>query len=381
MGRLEVTTNPGLPFNGGEGIEFSGSVRDSTIQVPTTVAGASAVRVIDQDTGTVQDSTLTGYYGVYGNSLGATATTVTVTRVHITAGYTGIYTIGTEITAEDVLIEPTPDNATVGVRAATGPLVDGNTTLRNLTVVGADVAVEAFANNANRTVSLDLNSSLIQGADTPLLRDANTGEANLTAAYSNYTGAVNSSGTGTLTESPGDTSFADPGFVSAAGGDFHLRASSPVLDLGDPAGFLGESATDLDGNPRFSNGRRDMGAFELQSSSPAPTKCAGKKATIVGTVSAEKLKGTAGRDVIAALGGNDTIRALGGNDLVCGGAAKDRLIGGGGRDRLLGEAGNDVIKGGARRDTLKGGAGRDRLIGGGGNDRLIGGAGRDSARQ
>jgi uncharacterized delta-60 repeat protein len=96
---------------------------------------------------------------------------------------------------------------------------------------------------------------------------------------------------------------------------------------------------------------------------PSVPRCAGKRATIVGTAGRDRIRGTRRRDVIAALGGNDVIRGLAGNDIVCAGRGNDLVAGGGGRDRLLG------------------GPGRDRLVGGPGRDRLIGGLGRDVAKQ
>jgi Ca2+-binding RTX toxin-like protein len=99
----------------------------------------------------------------------------------------------------------------------------------------------------------------------------------------------------------------------------------------------------------------------------APTvaaRCAGLKATIVGTPGPESLQGTPGADVIAGLGGNDTITGLGGNDIVCGGSGNDSIVGGPGNDRLFGEAGDDTLAGGPGNDTLVGGPGLDRLAGG-----------------
>jgi hypothetical protein len=65
----------------------------------------------------------------------------------------------------------------------------------------------------------------------------------------------------------------------------------------------------------------------LGSGAQTPTKpkplCLGKRATIVGTTGANRLRGTKRADVIAALGGNDSVDALGGNDLVCGGPGFD----------------------------------------------------------
>ena len=97
-------------------------------------------------------------------------------------------------------------------------------------------------------------------------------------------------------------------------------------------------------------------------------RCAGVRATIVGTARRDVIRGTARRDVIASLGGNDTVRGLGGNDLICLGAGDDTGDGGAGADRLLGQAG---------RDLLIGGPGLDRLLGLGGRDVARGGPGRD----
>jgi uncharacterized delta-60 repeat protein len=112
-----------------------------------------------------------------------------------------------------------------------------------------------------------------------------------------------------------------------------------------------------------------------------PPRCAGKRATIVGTRAADRLRGTRRRDVIVSLGGKDTIRALSGNDIVCAGAGNDRVLGGAGNDRILGGRGNDRLLGESGRDRLVGQSGRDRLAGGKGRDRLLGGPGRDAQRQ
>lgn len=90
---------------------------------------------------------------------------------------------------------------------------------------------------------------------------------------------------------------------------------------------------------------------------PSVSRCAGKRATILGTARGERLAGTRRADVIVALGGNDVIRALGGNDLVCAGAGNDLVMGGRGRDTLYGEAGRDRLLGGPARDRLLGGPG------------------------
>ncbi|PWU12092.1 MAG: hypothetical protein C5B50_22080 [Verrucomicrobia bacterium] len=64
-----------------------------------------------------------------------------------------------------------------------------------------------------------------------------------------------------------------PVFVNLASGDFHLRSNSPCINSGNnkywplyPPGFIFPAITnDLDGNPRFTGGTIDVGAYEFQS--------------------------------------------------------------------------------------------------------------------
>ena len=106
-------------------------------------------------------------------------------------------------------------------------------------------------------------------------------------------------------------------------------------------------------------------------------RCAGKKATIVGSARSDRLKGTRRADVIVALGGNDKIAAGRGNDLICAGNGNDSIDGGLGNDRLYGQNGNDKLGGASGKDSLSGGSGKDKLSGGGGRDKCTGGGGKD----
>ena len=70
-------------------------------------------------------------------------------------------------------------------------------------------------------------------------------------------------------------------------------------------------------------------------------KCAGRRATIVGSDANQKIKGTKKADVIVGNGGRDRIAGRKGNDRICGGTGNDKLIGGAGKDKLIGGAGKD----------------------------------------
>lgn len=55
----------------------------------------------------------------------------------------------------------------------------------------------------------------------------------------------------------------DPGFVDAAGGDFHLAANSPLIDAGTDTPAGGLAPTDLDGFARGQGAHVDVGAYEF----------------------------------------------------------------------------------------------------------------------
>ena len=144
-------------------------------------------------------------------------------------------------------------------------------------------------------------------------------------------------------------------------GDTSVNDDIAVARLeGDPAAAKG-------GGP--GTGGSGAGGPATRPAATGVPRCAGHRATIVGTAKADVLRGTPRADVIVALGGNDRVTALGGRDIVCGGKGNDRLLGGSGTDRLDGEQGNDTLSGGQGRDRLTGGPQRDSCVGGAGRDR------------
>jgi uncharacterized delta-60 repeat protein len=128
--------------------------------------------------------------------------------------------------------------------------------------------------------------------------------------------------------------------------------------LGDPAAGGGSSGGGSGGGGTGGGGTGGGGTGVGAGGTKIP-RCAGRKATIIGTNRADKLKGTNGPDVIVGLGGNDTISGGRGNDLICGGDGNDRIDGGAGNDTLFGQAGRDQLFGGPGRDKLNGGPGKN----------------------
>lgn len=111
---------------------------------------------------------------------------------------------------------------------------------------------------------------------------------------------------------------ADPRFIDAAGGDYHLNASSPAIDSGDNAA-LRLPATDFEGDGRVLDGNRDalgvvdMGADEFTLRNRPPVANAGPDQTAVcvdGTPVALLLDGRGSTDPDSTPGTSDDIVAF-----------------------------------------------------------------------
>ena len=324
--------------------------------------------------------------------------------------------------ALDVFVRDLPASTTTLVSRADGPTGAGGgdgSSGASISADGRRIAFSSFADNLSTEDDNDLTNVFVRDrlAGTTALASRAAGPAGAGADGDSGTGAKAFSADGRLLAFASIANNLSAEDVDAVSDVFVRDLQAQIVTLvsraAGPAGAAGsdgsgDAAISADGrfvafqsladnlaadddNAVVNIFRRDVLGPPPPPAAPRPpaaapraaaagARCAGLRATIVGTGRRDVLRGTARRDVIAALGGNDVVRGLGGADLICLGAGTDRGIGGAGADRVLGQLGADRLEGGLGRDRLEGGPGRDLLLGGAGIDRLLGLGGRDTAR-
>jgi hypothetical protein len=152
------------------------------------------------------------------------------------------------------------------VRTGVGSLLPGSAgaatiTARHVTIAGAANSIALDASRAGAlplgapagSIVATVTDSIVHGA-TP--RSTNAGISGLVPPNE-----------ATLSLSRTDESTADAQlFVSPARHNFHLRADAPVIDKAQVT--TGDSATDVDGQPRVSGAASDLGADEFVNGTP-----------------------------------------------------------------------------------------------------------------
>jgi hypothetical protein len=277
----------GVGINGTGIVIDSGTLTRVTELLPQTsspgLGGISGASTTNLDL-LVQDSTITADSAVsYGNSA-AGVLTVRRSTLRPSSFGAGVVVRVADAVVENTVIDLGTFTDANGLQAEFANPGTHTQTISadGLTIVGTGAAnsrgVRAIATDLNATplvgdtstVTL-ANSILDQSLDVPIQRLANNnGTANVTTSYSAYDPLQNVSssgvnGAGAITSAVGDVNLV-PGFVG--GGDLHLAASSPLIDIGDPA-TPAAGALDRDGGPRAILGkpgcgpRRDIGAYEF----------------------------------------------------------------------------------------------------------------------
>jgi hypothetical protein len=253
-----------LPLSSSEGVSMSsgsGTLTDSTIQAGAPSGGGTGV------------------------AFSGPSIPFTFTRDRIAAG-TVITGDGGIAEVDDSVLLPVGPGA-IGLQAANfnSPGTNSVKTInaKRDTIVGDGSSNQIatysyggqFSGGGSNNSTINLDSTVINAVTHPLYRTvAFAGStADITATYVNHdpTGDVSSGSGGSTTQS--HALNVPPGFVNAAGGDYHLLYNSALVDTGNPAA-LPPGTTDLEGNPRPVNGSGvgpivDIGAYEYQR--PAPT--------------------------------------------------------------------------------------------------------------
>jgi hypothetical protein len=124
-------------------------------------------------------------------------------------------------------------------------------------------ATNVFARGAGGTGGEDVRTERIATLSTPI-QQVNLDHSNYVTEHEQDAGDITDPGSGTNVTTA-------PGFVNAAGGDFHqLGTSTGTLNLGTTTGMDAQER-DLDGDFRAMGSAPDIGADELGEAPPAPT--------------------------------------------------------------------------------------------------------------
>jgi len=259
-------------------------VRQSEIELPPSGNFAAGVEV--QGAPGAAPALIVDSRIVAGTGISASAP-ATVVRSRIVTGRNGIEACNAAVTAEDSLIRV--------VGSGKGLEVEGDNrcgsaqssiTARHLTIVGSGVLagqIGAFVTSgvAGQNPVLDLSSSIVRDVQTAFKTQTFAGVATTRVGASDFEAArhteVSGGGGIAVFEQSVPNIDADPLFADPLAGSFALLPGSPAIDAGLSTGLvLGESASDLAGNPRILDGngdgtaRRDMGAFEAPAIAPPP---------------------------------------------------------------------------------------------------------------
>jgi hypothetical protein len=274
------------------------SIDTSAINLAFAVSDNSAVTVVGGTGTTITDTTLHADSGV--DFSGSPGDVATIDRTSIQAATAGAATDVGTINVRNSLIDLGSNAGAIGV--ATQNLNNSNEPmvahLDGVTIVGGGsnstgvraLADSAAGNDPSDTVhdgedaTVSVANTILSGQTHSVRVEADRGEtATLTTSYSNYDASTRvvtndltlGGGTGSASYTQSNQTNLSPDLD----GTFHLNSTSPLIDIGDPAGPpLG--ALDIDGDNREILGkdgcaaRRDIGADEFVPASPVtPLDC------------------------------------------------------------------------------------------------------------
>lgn len=264
---IAVTENPALQSNNRFGLALRGGVLegDSFVGIGASSPGTTGV-VFDVGGGSVRDSTVYAYTGIstgYGGTIDRTRIGADLAGVEVPSGTMKITSSAIYTTASGAA------GIAANVSADTSIEVDGvNIYGKGGPNSGTGIsAYNAYFPNAN--VDVTLKNSIIRDFDAPLYAGAaGPGHAHITASYSDYDRAADSSVGASAAISESNVTNVGNAYFDE---EYKPLPGNALIDAGDPAAAPG---LDIDGKPLVTDGnhdgivRRDIGAFEL----PGPTE-------------------------------------------------------------------------------------------------------------
>jgi PKD repeat protein len=274
------------------------------IEVPASATSAPAINMAG---GSLTDSTITSALPFGNEGIGVTSTGTTLLERDAITAQIGVRVAGGTLTAHDLRVgfafegihatndgsQATLDGGVLtAVPTATFPIAliaegGGDLTARSTTLIGlpAPTGVGVEVNpTAGHTSSAVLQNSIVRGFANAVVRYAGGTAANLTLGADDLTLPADSGAGGTYT--PNTNVDVDPGFVDPAGGDYHLRWSSALIDAGNACNLQCQTVPDLDGLTRPIDGNgdgtaaRDIGAYEYGHRAPAVTAASATPGTV-----------------------------------------------------------------------------------------------------
>ena len=158
---------------------------------------------------------------------------------------TSIFAIGENVLVDNCLVADTA-NSTSGAPAL---LLRGGAKAVNCTIAHTSRATSAYDTDSKFINCVIYNP---------------TGSANSEWGNANGAAYVNCACTVAISGGTNNMVVADPKFVDAANGDYHLANDSPLVDAGDLSAYResGASMLDLDRSSRTTKRTIDIGAYE-----------------------------------------------------------------------------------------------------------------------
>jgi len=278
------TEAPGVVVSGA--LTFGGTGARSVLQklIVAAPAGSGPAVAAGGSAGVaVRDAVLLSADGPGLSITGGTANELTRSSVLAAAADgrgvdVALGTAATNLTIESSIVSGGANGVGLAVKTGIGTLVTAGSatvTARHLTIAGAVTAVALDSSAATGLLSAQGNIAVSATDSIVLGATAAKNNAGLLAPL-----VPPNTASLTLTRTEGSAA-PQALFVNAGRRNYHLRADAPVIDKGQLT--AGESATDLDGQPRRAGAASDLGADEFVNAGPTAAvtvKTAAPRATI-----------------------------------------------------------------------------------------------------